>query len=216
MTLPANEFLRRFLLYVLPRGFVRIRNFGFLANRRGATLLPICFELLRRSTEQTPSVEAAAVSPQCSDWRCPVCGGTMRIVERISAAQLLLTFSATGSHVRCMNSYSPSRSLRVYRNAKENPVSFGLLTRSASVLAVHPPRKLLLLGTLGAQCHKEGNKIGADASTADSIGSFKLHNRPPTQGFLQVAVSEAPTEYPHKRIAVPRGRSRYGPNTFEY
>src|SRR5215831_5615745 len=41
MTLPADEFLRRFLLHLLPRGFVRIRNFGFLANRRRATLLPL-------------------------------------------------------------------------------------------------------------------------------------------------------------------------------
>jgi hypothetical protein len=36
MTLPVNEFLRRFLLHLLPRGLVRIRHFGFLANRRRA------------------------------------------------------------------------------------------------------------------------------------------------------------------------------------
>jgi hypothetical protein len=40
MTLPVHEFLRRILLHLLPRGFVRIRNFGFLANRRRASLLP--------------------------------------------------------------------------------------------------------------------------------------------------------------------------------
>src|SRR3954466_7208656 len=40
MTLALDEFLRRFLLHVLPRGFVRIRNFGFPANRRRASLLP--------------------------------------------------------------------------------------------------------------------------------------------------------------------------------
>jgi hypothetical protein len=38
MTLPVDEFLRRFLLHLLPRGFVRIRHFGFLANRRRASL----------------------------------------------------------------------------------------------------------------------------------------------------------------------------------
>jgi hypothetical protein len=42
MTLPVDEFLRRFLLHLLPRGFMRIRNFGFLANRRRAELLPLC------------------------------------------------------------------------------------------------------------------------------------------------------------------------------
>jgi hypothetical protein len=43
MTLPIVEFLRRFLLHLLPKGFVRIRNFGFLANRRRAVLLPLVF-----------------------------------------------------------------------------------------------------------------------------------------------------------------------------
>ena len=46
LTLSLDEFLRRFLLHVLPKGFVRIRNFGFLANRKRATLLPLCFQLL--------------------------------------------------------------------------------------------------------------------------------------------------------------------------
>src|SRR5207253_5819536 len=46
MTLGAQEFLRRFLLHVLPRGFVRIRSFGFLANRHRATLLSLCQRLL--------------------------------------------------------------------------------------------------------------------------------------------------------------------------
>jgi hypothetical protein len=41
MTLSLDEFLRRFLLYLLPQGFVRIRNFGFLANRKRATTLPL-------------------------------------------------------------------------------------------------------------------------------------------------------------------------------
>src|SRR6202789_1681138 len=46
LPLSVDEFLCRFLLHVLPKGFVRIRNFGFLANRKRATLLPLCFQLL--------------------------------------------------------------------------------------------------------------------------------------------------------------------------
>ena len=46
MTVTAEEFLRRFLLHALPRGFVRIRFFGFLANRRRKHLLPLCRRLL--------------------------------------------------------------------------------------------------------------------------------------------------------------------------
>jgi hypothetical protein len=41
LTLSRDEFLRRFLLHILPQGFVRIRNFGFLANRKRAKLLPL-------------------------------------------------------------------------------------------------------------------------------------------------------------------------------
>lgn len=90
MTLQVDEFLRRFLLHLLPRGFVRIRHFGFLANRRRATLLPICFKLLGHSTEQGPSATIVSPAQPCSTWRCPFCGGAMRIIERLSAAQLLL------------------------------------------------------------------------------------------------------------------------------
>ena len=52
MTPPIEEFLRRFLFHLLPPGFVRIRNFGFLANPRRATLLPLCFRLLNGSKEK--------------------------------------------------------------------------------------------------------------------------------------------------------------------
>jgi hypothetical protein len=89
MTLPVDEFLRRFLLHLLPRGFVRIRNFGFLANRQRARLLPLCFSLLRG-----PEIISAAASPAAdrpySFWNCPVCGATMHVLQRLSAAQLLL------------------------------------------------------------------------------------------------------------------------------
>jgi hypothetical protein len=46
MIVSLDEFLRRFLLHLLPKGFVRIRHFGFLANRRRSTLLPLCFAAL--------------------------------------------------------------------------------------------------------------------------------------------------------------------------
>src|ERR1700693_3055530 len=61
MTLPVEEFLRRFLLPLLPRGFVRIRNFGFLANRQRAMLLPLCFRLLQDAAEiSTPTASPVA------------------------------------------------------------------------------------------------------------------------------------------------------------
>ena len=66
MTLPVDEFLRRFLLHVLPRGFVRIRHFGFLANRRRASLLPICFQLLSRSSQGTSLATDASATRNMS------------------------------------------------------------------------------------------------------------------------------------------------------
>jgi hypothetical protein len=54
MTLSLDEFLRRFLLHLLPKGFVRIRNFGFLANRRRSTLLSLCRQALRSVPRPQP------------------------------------------------------------------------------------------------------------------------------------------------------------------
>jgi hypothetical protein len=90
MTLPVDEFLRRFLLHLLPRGFMRIRNFGFLANRRRAELLPLCFRLLQPSDQPTVCAASLTTRPAHSTWNCPLCGGTMQVVERLSAAQLFL------------------------------------------------------------------------------------------------------------------------------
>ena len=90
MTVPVDEFLRRFLLHLLPRGFMRIRNFGFLANRQRAKFLPLCFRLLQ-DTAEIPSATASSLSDHShSLWNCPVCGGTMHVIERFSPTQLLL------------------------------------------------------------------------------------------------------------------------------
>ncbi|MFN7922993.1 MAG: transposase [Bryobacteraceae bacterium] len=89
MTLAAEEFLRRFLLHVLPHGFVRIRFFGFLANRRRAALLPLCRQLLGAQPQQPTAVSApVAASSTGPLWRCPKCGGPMAVVERLTPRQL--------------------------------------------------------------------------------------------------------------------------------
>jgi len=90
MTLRVDEFLCRFLLHLLPRGFMRIRNFGFLANRQRALLLPLCFRLLQNPAEISATTASPVADYSHSLWNCPVCGGTMHVVERLSPAQLLL------------------------------------------------------------------------------------------------------------------------------
>jgi hypothetical protein len=88
MTLTLDEFLRRFLVHLLPKGFVRIRHFGLLANRRRSTLLPLCFAALGTFPMQIEP----ETSTQESDplWRCPKCGGPMAVIERLTAAQIQL------------------------------------------------------------------------------------------------------------------------------
>jgi hypothetical protein len=90
MTLALDEFLRRFLLHTLPRGFVRIRHFGFLANRRRAALLPLCFQLLGAVPQPQVEQQASALKEPRPLWLCPQCGGPMVVIERLSAAQLQL------------------------------------------------------------------------------------------------------------------------------
>jgi len=89
MTLSLDEFLRRFLLHLLPKGFVRIRHFGFLARRRRAQVLPLCLAVLDSATGQTETATSTAedVNPH---WFCPQCGGPMVIIERLTVAQIQL------------------------------------------------------------------------------------------------------------------------------
>jgi hypothetical protein len=83
MTLTSEEFLRRFLQHVLPKGLPRIRYFGWLANRRRRQLLPLCRSLLAVAP---PPAEANRVATVV--WQCPICGSPMRVVELLTAAQI--------------------------------------------------------------------------------------------------------------------------------
>jgi hypothetical protein len=85
MTLLATEFLRRFFLHVLPKGFVRIRYFGFLANRFRSHCLPLCQQLLE--SDRPPPSSSSEASPH---WHCPHCGATMVVIQRLSAVELSL------------------------------------------------------------------------------------------------------------------------------
>ena len=88
MTLDVREFTRRFLLHVLPRGFVRIRHYGLLANRCRSERLECCRKLLAHSANKAAPLEAASLdSDQCTDLEselCPVCRvGRMMILKKL-------------------------------------------------------------------------------------------------------------------------------------
>jgi len=91
MTLEAVEFIRRFLLHVLPSGFVHIRHFGFLANRKRKEKLALCRSLLdgtqavRGPGADSPTVHDSNSAEQLR--RCPVCKvGRLIRVQALTAA----------------------------------------------------------------------------------------------------------------------------------
>ena len=81
MTLPTDEFIRRFLLHVLPRGFHRIRHYGLLASGGRRDNLARARELL--AVPPTPPTPEPDETPQPANHRppCPCCGGRMLILE---------------------------------------------------------------------------------------------------------------------------------------
>jgi hypothetical protein len=105
MTLQATEFIRRFLLHVPPKSFVRIRHFGFLANGCRQQRLQLCRELL--DIETTTNLESSnprddsltkEKEPKPPD-RCPVCKvGCLRPLEILLPQESTIS----GSHVRLM------------------------------------------------------------------------------------------------------------------
>jgi hypothetical protein len=90
MTLNPGEFMRRFLLHVLPSGFHRIRHYGLLANRERRENLARARELLG---VERPSVDASLLEIGASDssvqptFVCPCCGSPMRIIETFLRGQ---------------------------------------------------------------------------------------------------------------------------------
>ena len=87
LTLALDEFLRRFLLHVLPSGFHRIRYYGFLTNSKRGALLPLCRRLIAR-VHPSRTIVPADEEPARSGWLCPRCGGRLRVIERFTAAEL--------------------------------------------------------------------------------------------------------------------------------
>jgi hypothetical protein len=89
MTLSHSEFLRRFLLHVLPKGLPRIRYFGWMANRRRGHSLLLCRSLLAQQSPPQPGAPATC-STTPEERRCPHCLGSRLETERLTQAQILL------------------------------------------------------------------------------------------------------------------------------
>jgi Putative transposase/Transposase zinc-binding domain len=96
MTLNTNEFIRRFLMHVLPQGFHRIRYYGFLACQTRANNIAHIRELLKNPLIPVDAIKAANAKastsaqpeePKVLEHPCPCCGARMRIVETFLRGQ---------------------------------------------------------------------------------------------------------------------------------
>jgi hypothetical protein len=111
MKLSAIEFVRRFLMHVLPSGFVRVRHYGILANRHRQEKLALCRDLLGVVPTSQGDVPAPLATPEHDSpvtptKVCPVCGADRMIViaefppmamnlEALNQAQLCSTFDTS-------------------------------------------------------------------------------------------------------------------------
>ena len=80
-----RAFLRRFCQHVLPRGFVRIRHFGYLASAHRTSLLA----LARQQFDCQPLPSSHLANSPLAIWRCPRCGANMNVGPNLTAQQLV-------------------------------------------------------------------------------------------------------------------------------
>jgi len=120
MTLSAMEFLRRFVQHILPRGFVRIRQSGFLANTCRTARVALARTLLAAARVPVTPASAATEAPTASTWACPRCGAAMILGPILSALHLTTItqgFDTSGTHSNRRHRYdaTASRHFRLIR-----------------------------------------------------------------------------------------------------
>jgi len=87
MTLTTPEFIRRFLIHVLPRGQHRIRHYGFFGNGNRAANIARIRQLLGAKTPDHPHIDDTDNLPRTLALPCPCCGGQLIIIDTIAPAQ---------------------------------------------------------------------------------------------------------------------------------
>jgi hypothetical protein len=97
MTLDADEFLRRFVQHVLPRGFVKVRHYGLLANRQREGRIATCRRLLLVANgTAVPSTDAVSIEP-AQQRCCPQSGGSQLVYRTLPPAAGTPTAAAPDS-----------------------------------------------------------------------------------------------------------------------
>jgi hypothetical protein len=116
MRLSTDEFIRRFLLHVLPGGFHRIRHYGLLAGvGRKDTVARIRDLLGAEVHQEADATDMDAAPPLTLREPCPECGGPMRIIETFRRGERPMTRGSTAEGSRTMTRPSPSMTpLRIW------------------------------------------------------------------------------------------------------
>jgi hypothetical protein len=99
MTLASGEFIRRFLIHVLPSGFHRIRHYGLFANGGRADNLARARELLGVSPTQSEPRDTDTDGPPMNSVPCPCCGGRMIVIETFERGSIPRTRPSSPSRI---------------------------------------------------------------------------------------------------------------------
>ena len=155
-TLSQDKFLRRFLLHILPQGFVRIRHFGFLACRRRRTTLPLCSSCwVRHKKRLARQVSSTEDTPDL--YRCPKCGGPMKVIEGLTAAEIQLV--STTDQLCGMKLLSPTPTLRALLRATP-------LSASSENKFLHAISSTIVFTTPFHPSHFLGSRFNGSCSAA--------------------------------------------------
>jgi Putative transposase/Transposase zinc-binding domain len=98
MTLATHEFIRRFLIHVLPKGLHRIRHYGLFANGARAETIARARALLAIAAPETDNTATTEPAPKALAHPCPCCGGRMIIIETFEAGTMPRTPPPTASN----------------------------------------------------------------------------------------------------------------------
>ena len=187
MTLTAMEFLRRFVQHVLPRGFVRIRQFGYLANACRTARLALARTLLATAAGAAHPRRRGSTTPPRSG-RCPRCGAPM-IIGPILTARQLATRRSRLRYVMMRTDLATTVALvrRVRARHGDRVSRRGL---ASARHAATPARRAIRRAACRRRSRVAGPSLGSSPTpgipTCSSIAGRRA------SGFLQVSLSKVP------------------------
>ena len=188
MTLDTNEFIRRFLMHVLPQGFHRIRHYGLLANTARADNIARARELLAVPMLPIDAINAATLpkanEPQTPEHPCPCCGGRMIIIEtfeRGSSPQISPAANTRNQDRHVMSTLAEPRRRKADRllrwfptghdGACGNMTSTPLIARQSSIIDPAIPLESKPLPSANPRNHRDRSRCPHSTCRSAALNS---------------------------------------------